>query len=513
MSHRFPTLIALVIAALGLAACTATTSPTTGPDGPGTSAPVSASAAASALVRAGAQEPVPVASAPIEVGQLAGGTFHVFSVRSTESATRLEYVVTHPTLTLSGYPEQVYGPNRRDNLPVLSVGGVDYEVAEHSVLTGTWGRPVAGLISTVVPDPHSTFAVYAPLPAGVSEVEVSTPLIASPLRVTVDRGTAAVPAGSADVPILGRAVFGDKNDRAHDQSLILTVHGVRRVENATVVYYSAVFPEGVAPVRFSSWGGEGGSLSNASSYLGFLTSTVEVIDWPSMRGLQVLGGGGPHLKESCDRFAFTQGENPNALVCWGVLPPLEASTTSVDVIVANQLIQDVPVSEGLMTPTSDQQIPELGTGWPVIPAESLAEATPDNIASNTVDLRFVMKEGAITTSGDQLDLDATVLFDYNQATLTANAQQVLATAAEKVKATGRVGVVTVTGHTDSDGSDAANQDLSSRRAQAVADALGPLLGAGYSFAVEGKGEREPVASNDTDAGKAANRRVTILPPA
>ena len=49
-------------------------------------------------------------------------------------------------------------------------------------------------------------------------------------------------------------------------------------------------------------------------------------------------------------------------------------------------------------------------------------------------------------------------------------------------------------------------------AQAVADALGPLLGPGYSFTVEGKGETEPVASNDTDAGKAANRRVTILPP-
>ena len=508
MIQRPPILLAILMAVVLSACSTPAPSPDSAPSGAPT--PASASEAASALVRAGAAEPVPVAAAPITTGELAGGTFHVFSVRTTDSSTRLEYAVTHPTLT--GRPAQLYSDQGRENLPVLSAGGQEYRTVEHTILTGIWGRPVAAPITSVVSNPHPTFAVYAPVPADVSEVEVSTPLIASPLTVRVDRGAAPVPAGSAEVPILGRAVSGDKSDRQHDQSLIVTIHGVRRADNATVVYYSAAFPQGVPPVRFASWGGEGGSLSKNSSYLGFLTSTVEAIDWSSMQGIQLLGGGGPHLKESCDRFAFTDGKNPNALVCWGVLPPVKASTTKVDVIVANQLIQDVPVTDGLMTPQSDQQIPELGTGWPTIPAESLAAATPDNVDRNTVDLRYVVKKGAITTSGEQLDLDSTVLFDYNQATLTAAAHDVLLTAAQQLTATGRRGTVSVTGHTDADGPDAANLTLSKRRAQAVADALGPLLGPGYSFTVEGKGETEPVASNDTDAGKAANRRVTILPP-
>lgn len=54
-----------------------------------------------------------------------------------------------------------------------------------------------------------------------------------------------------------------------------------------------------------------------------------------------------------------------------------------------------------------------------------------------------------------------------------------------------------------------NLDLSKRRAQTIAEALRAQLGAGYSFTVKGEGESKPVASNDTSAGRAQNRRVTI----
>lgn len=70
--------------------------------------------------------------------------------------------------------------------------------------------------------------------------------------------------------------------------------------------------------------------------------------------------------------------------------------------------------------------------------------------------------------------------------------------------------VTVVGHTDSSGSDAVNNPLSLERAEAVRSYLGQRGVAGSRISVEGRGEREPVASNSTEAGRAQNRRVEIF---
>ena len=67
--------------------------------------------------------------------------------------------------------------------------------------------------------------------------------------------------------------------------------------------------------------------------------------------------------------------------------------------------------------------------------------------------------------------------------------------------------VEISGHTDSDGSDEANQLLSERRAQAVRDYL---VASGVPVArldAAGYGETRPIAGNDTDEGKALNRRI------
>lgn len=69
--------------------------------------------------------------------------------------------------------------------------------------------------------------------------------------------------------------------------------------------------------------------------------------------------------------------------------------------------------------------------------------------------------------------------------------------------------IDVLGHTDSDGADAYNQTLSERRARSVADYL---IGRGVQSArigTRGYGETQPIASNATEEGKAANRRVEI----
>ena len=70
--------------------------------------------------------------------------------------------------------------------------------------------------------------------------------------------------------------------------------------------------------------------------------------------------------------------------------------------------------------------------------------------------------------------------------------------------------IQIVGHTDSDGDAASNQQLSERRANAVADVL---LNQGVPFnrvRTFGRGESQPIASNFTPEGKAQNRRVEIV---
>jgi outer membrane protein OmpA-like peptidoglycan-associated protein len=69
--------------------------------------------------------------------------------------------------------------------------------------------------------------------------------------------------------------------------------------------------------------------------------------------------------------------------------------------------------------------------------------------------------------------------------------------------------IDVYGHTDSDGSDDYNQALSERRAQSVASYLNSHGVQSARIATRGYGETQPIASNATEAGKAANRRVEI----
>ncbi|HNL66613.1 MAG TPA: OmpA family protein, partial [Ferruginibacter sp.] len=65
--------------------------------------------------------------------------------------------------------------------------------------------------------------------------------------------------------------------------------------------------------------------------------------------------------------------------------------------------------------------------------------------------------------------------------------------------------------TDSDGNDAANLDLSKRRAAAVKNELVKTFGIDATrITTDGMGETKPVAANDTPANKALNRRVEFI---
>jgi OOP family OmpA-OmpF porin len=102
-----------------------------------------------------------------------------------------------------------------------------------------------------------------------------------------------------------------------------------------------------------------------------------------------------------------------------------------------------------------------------------------------------------------------VHFDFDKATLKPEAKAVLDEAAALLAKHERV-VVEVAGHTDSTGSEAYNQKLSERRANAVQDYLVSKGVRASRLSAKGYGESMPVASNDTKAGRAENRRVELI---
>lgn len=110
-------------------------------------------------------------------------------------------------------------------------------------------------------------------------------------------------------------------------------------------------------------------------------------------------------------------------------------------------------------------------------------------------------------------LKVTVASDNNFGVGSASLNsQATALFAKVGKVVGKCSAATVhvVGHTDSTGSPEANQKLSDRRAAAVASVLGKNGVKASNIKKEGRGERDPAASNDTKEGKAANRRVDIV---
>jgi outer membrane protein OmpA-like peptidoglycan-associated protein len=101
-----------------------------------------------------------------------------------------------------------------------------------------------------------------------------------------------------------------------------------------------------------------------------------------------------------------------------------------------------------------------------------------------------------------------VNFDFDKATIRKEARPILDEAIATLQREGTVSIV-AEGHTDSKGTDAYNENLSMRRANAVRDYLVAGGIAPSRIQVQGFGESRPVASNDTEDGRAQNRRVEL----
>ncbi|MGO4549964.1 OmpA family protein [Lysobacter sp. 2RAF19] len=116
----------------------------------------------------------------------------------------------------------------------------------------------------------------------------------------------------------------------------------------------------------------------------------------------------------------------------------------------------------------------------------------------------------VVRQGDNITLNmpSGITFDFNSATLKPEFGGVLDKVSQTLTQYNKT-VVEIAGHTDSVGTDQYNQALSERRANSVAGYLGSHGVLQQRMIVVGAGETRPIASNDTESGRAQNRRVEI----
>jgi len=116
----------------------------------------------------------------------------------------------------------------------------------------------------------------------------------------------------------------------------------------------------------------------------------------------------------------------------------------------------------------------------------------------------------VVRQGDDLllNMPAGITFAYDRSDVQPQFRPTLDQVAD-VLAQYNQTLVDVYGHTDATGSDAYNQTLSERRATAVADYLASRGVQSARLGTRGFGKTQPIASNATEDGRAANRRVEI----
>lgn len=119
---------------------------------------------------------------------------------------------------------------------------------------------------------------------------------------------------------------------------------------------------------------------------------------------------------------------------------------------------------------------------------------------------------AVTQTADnqlKLNIPSDISFDTGRADIKPNMQPILDQFAHGLSAQPNT-EVRIIGHTDSTGSEAVNNPLSVNRAASARDYLVSRGVNSRLIQIDGRGEREPIADNNTDAGRAKNRRIEIF---
>ncbi|MGD8149993.1 OmpA family protein [Ornithinimicrobium sp. Y1694] len=222
------------------------------------------------------------------------------------------------------------------------------------------------------------------------------------------------------------------------------------------------------------------------------------------------------------RFSFPELEGQH---CFQGLAAYGGSTST------GRMVQDEDCHRGSL-PQAGEQItldvlvadpggPRLvllpDAGLPVV-MEATGEAAEGPSESLRTYAARSEQAGATVEEGEELmvSLDTEVLFAFDEATLTADADETIAAAVAPLDGQPKRSIV-VAGHTDGQGSAERNEVLSQERAEAVAAALEAELGDGWDIAVEWHGPSQPLVEEtgtpeQVEAAQARNRRVEVLVP-
>lgn len=116
----------------------------------------------------------------------------------------------------------------------------------------------------------------------------------------------------------------------------------------------------------------------------------------------------------------------------------------------------------------------------------------------------------VQVTNDHIVITEQILFDQNKATIKPESNGLLDDIAKTLKEKAEIKKVQVEGHTSAEGDAGANQKLSDDRAKAVVKALTERGVDAKRLVAKGFGETKPLGTNDTPAGRVANRRVEFL---
>ncbi len=230
------------------------------------------------------------------------------------------------------------------------------------------------------------------------------------------------PKGTRNIPV--HATFevhqGEESDEPVGRGAI---HGVRRVDGGTVLYYSLGFPERYGSDVSFLYTHRQTQTNDRWRAVGSSWATPTLVDAAGKRAYTTL------VEEEqgdclCSLTDATEDESGKMFVLYSVFPPLHPQARTVTVTVGHStVVTGVPVEDGPLAPAVDPARPiVLGDGWPLVDMNAVAAAPDKDRSIADLETRvtdFVNRVTKVESPGQvSLELSADVLFALDSAVLT-----------------------------------------------------------------------------------------------